>query len=294
MKTGPGPSAIDRPVVTVLVLTYNQAGTIGRCIESVLCQKTDFAFKVIVVDDASTDRTPEIIREIAARDARVVPVLRERNLFHEGGTRKSFGLIDTEFWIALEGDDWWTDERKLQLQMDALRRHPDCTICAHLTEKLNEKGEVIAVIGREGLAGEETVFGFEDAPYCHTTSRLYRGGNFAASGGLPARLAAGDAAFLYWHLDRGNMVVLNRVMSVYNFSGGGVWSSRTEKARDELNARLFLLIDQMLDFRHHEFFKRRYLPEEDWNTRTLMQISVPCPHGKSLCLELSKRPRNRG
>ena len=55
------------PKVSVIVCTYNQEGTIGAALDSILAQKTDFDFEIVVADDCSADRTPAICREYAAR-----------------------------------------------------------------------------------------------------------------------------------------------------------------------------------------------------------------------------------
>lgn len=61
------------PLVAVVAICDNHADNLARCLDSILGQKTDFPFEVIVSDDATTDGYQNIIREYAARDRRVKP-----------------------------------------------------------------------------------------------------------------------------------------------------------------------------------------------------------------------------
>ena len=57
----------NRPLVTVVVITYNHVDNIARCLDSILAQRTNFSFQVLVIDDASTDGSTDVIREYAAQ-----------------------------------------------------------------------------------------------------------------------------------------------------------------------------------------------------------------------------------
>ncbi len=115
--------------MTVRCLTYNHAPFIRQCLESIVSQKTDFAFKVVIHDDASTDGTTEIVREFAER----YPDLIEANIKDENLYSRDYRLFQKTIYTGLEGkyvawcdaDDFWTDDLKLQKQVDFLEAHPD-------------------------------------------------------------------------------------------------------------------------------------------------------------------------
>jgi len=68
------------PKVSVIVCTYNQEDTIGAALDSILAQKTDFDFEIVVADDCSADRTPAICREYAGRyPGKVRAIINEEN-----------------------------------------------------------------------------------------------------------------------------------------------------------------------------------------------------------------------
>ncbi len=119
------------PLVAIKCMTYNHGLYIGQCLEGFVMQETNFPFLAIVHDDASTDNTAEIIREYAERYPDIIkPIYESENQYskHDGSIRKIMenAIPDSVKYIALcEGDDYWTDPNKLQLQVDFLERNAD-------------------------------------------------------------------------------------------------------------------------------------------------------------------------
>ena len=275
--------------VTVLVVTYNQSGLVARCMDSILSQKTSFPFRVLVVDDASTDGTSDIVRGYASRNDNVEAVVRPANLGAAKNIGEAYGRIDTDFFILTEGDDFWIDGGKLQLEMDALSTHPECVFCAHRTRVLDKDGRVAGTIGPT-LKCDEKVYEFRKAPFCHTTSRLYR--NFLRSMSEADRMFVWRDTYLHFAaLDRGPMVYLNREMSVYNFTGNGIWTSRSPEEQARSNQAEACMSDQFLGFRHTMELRRRYLPE---SPRRLFSLSLPYSRKWKVRLSLERISAGRG
>lgn len=128
--------------VTICCLTYNHAGFIRETLDGFLMQKTAFPFEVVVHDDASTDGTADILREYADRFPGVVrPLFERENQFRRTGVypivscyREARGRYIAE----CDGDDYWTDPLKLQKQVDYMEAHPDCALCHHDYEILQD------------------------------------------------------------------------------------------------------------------------------------------------------------
>lgn len=125
-----------RPVVTVCCLAYNHEPFIGQALDGFVMQKTDFPFEVIVHDDASTDKTPGIIRDYAAsRPDLFRPVFQTENQYGKTGEYPNIRFVYPAArgkYIALcDGDDYWADPHKLQRQVDALELRKDCSLCYH-------------------------------------------------------------------------------------------------------------------------------------------------------------------
>jgi len=104
-------------------------------------QKCDFAFEVLIHDDASTDDTQEIIKEYQAKYPEIIKaVLQKENQYSKGirgiSPRFNFPRAQGKYIAMCEGDDYWTDPLKLQKQVDILERFPEVDICAHPSFRL--------------------------------------------------------------------------------------------------------------------------------------------------------------
>lgn len=119
------------PVVSVHMITYNHGPYIRAAIEGVLMQQADFEYELVIGEDCSTDDTREICFEYQRRFPERIRVLwSERNLRWVGGNVLRTALRCRGEYVAFcEGDDYWTDPRKLQKQVDALRRNPSVGVC---------------------------------------------------------------------------------------------------------------------------------------------------------------------
>lgn len=119
--------------VSVICNTYNHEKYIRDALEGFVSQKTDFAFEVLVHDDASTDRTADIIREYEAKYPELIkPVYQTVNQY----TRKvkisrtfQEPRVKGKYIAICEGDDYWSDPLKLQKQFDFMESNPDYAMC---------------------------------------------------------------------------------------------------------------------------------------------------------------------
>lgn len=114
-------------IVSVCVVTYNHEKYIEKCIESILNQETDFLFEIIVADDASTDKTLEILLQFQVKyPQRLRVIAHDVNL----GPYENYRLVHQQasgVYIAhCDGDDYWLPG-KLQKQVDFLEANPDCS-----------------------------------------------------------------------------------------------------------------------------------------------------------------------
>jgi glycosyltransferase involved in cell wall biosynthesis len=124
---------MDQPLVTVILPTHNHAPFIARAIESVLMQKTEYPFNILLHDDASTDGTADICRDFAAKFPEKITLIAQRvNQYTIDRRIQSHILIprvNAKYTAILDGDDFWIDPLKLQKQVGYLESHTDCTLC---------------------------------------------------------------------------------------------------------------------------------------------------------------------
>jgi len=123
---------LDEPLLTIKCITYNHEPFIRDALNGFLMQKTDFGFRIVIHDDASTDNTQEIIKHYARKYPNVIKtVLQEKNLHSRGIKRGPYvdPLVAGRYVAFCEGDDYWIDDRKLQMQVDFLENHKGYAFC---------------------------------------------------------------------------------------------------------------------------------------------------------------------
>ena len=130
------------PRVSVLMAAYNCAAYIGEAIESVLAQ-TMGELELILVDDGSTDQSPEIMARHAKEDARVV-IHRQENRGIGGATNQALKLARAPYVAILDSDDTMAPER-LVMQADYLDRHADIAAVGSQWFTMNTRGEIVGL-----------------------------------------------------------------------------------------------------------------------------------------------------
>jgi len=125
--------------VSVIITSYNHTDTIGRAIESVLSQKTNFDFHVVIVDDGSTDNSVNTIRQYYENSDKIGVIEFDRNLGIMQAYKAGFEYCQGEYITFCECDDYWAANSKLQKQIDYMDANPDCGFCTHrvLTSRNN-------------------------------------------------------------------------------------------------------------------------------------------------------------
>ncbi|WP_299065991.1 glycosyltransferase [uncultured Polaribacter sp.] len=119
-------------LVSISCLTFNHELYIRQCLEGFIIQKTNFAFEVLIHDDASTDKTAEIIKEYEVKYPEIIkPIYQSENQYSKGVSVSSaynFPRAKGKYIAMCEGDDYWTDPLKLQKQFDYLEMNKNCSL----------------------------------------------------------------------------------------------------------------------------------------------------------------------
>ena len=109
-----------RPLITTIVTCYNKAPWIEQCIRSVLSQSIADS-EVLVIDDASTDGSVEIVRRLEAENTgRLRTIFHRENKGIPATWREAVGAARGSYIARLDGDDWWISDDKLEKQIAAL------------------------------------------------------------------------------------------------------------------------------------------------------------------------------
>lgn len=141
-----------KPLVSVAVLTYNSETTIRQCIDSILMQKTDFDFEIVVGDDCSEDYTRSILTDYSKQyPAKFVLLFNKTN---EGVSKNNISVLSHcrgEFVAMCEGDDYWLDDKKLFRQVEFLRKNDDYGFVGSDCAMLYSDGTIKPFMTDEGL-----------------------------------------------------------------------------------------------------------------------------------------------
>ncbi len=129
-----------QPLVSICCITYNHESYIRETIEGFLMQKTKFPIEVLIHDDASTDKTADIIREYENKYPDIIkPIYQFDNKYSKGisvSETYNFPRARGKYIAMCEGDDYWTDPSKLQKQVDFMEVNPDCSLCFHASKNI--------------------------------------------------------------------------------------------------------------------------------------------------------------
>ena len=227
-----------KPTVSIICLTFNQEKFVRDCFEGFVMQQTNFPYEVLVYDDASKDGTPAIIREYVAKYPDIFkPTLYEKNNYSQGlgyvglytGIKEAQGM----YVAYCEGDDYWTDPKKLQKQVDFLESHPDYEICAHEVTVKYADGQEVPYSEFEHnlfLSVKERDYTFDNiltGNIFHVSSLMYR--NFDIQ--LPDWLPEISACDMVWYRllgEKGKLHILPDAMSVYKNHADSLTSTNAE------------------------------------------------------------------
>lgn len=119
-------------LLSVCMVSYNQEAYVRDALDSVLMQKTNFEYEIIVSDDCSKDNTVQVVKEYYDQYPNKIRILTgDKNLGYPNNQRRSLEAAKGKYIALCDSDDYWTDPYKLQKQIDYLETHPECAICFH-------------------------------------------------------------------------------------------------------------------------------------------------------------------
>ncbi len=219
------------PLCSVFMPTYNHGKYIADAIEGCLMQKTDFPFQIVICDDCSTDDTRRIIDAYAAANSNIVTSYQPENSKGANNFLDGLSLIRTKYLAMCEGDDYWTDPDKLQMQVDFLEKNSAFTVSAHKVKILYEKGVphtageyVYKNLDSKNPRIREGVFFPDEAVnnyYFQTSSFVFR---WKFAQGLPADFSKNmllDHFLFLLHAADGLIKYFDTPMSVWRHHAGG-------------------------------------------------------------------------
>lgn len=219
-------------MVSIVCEAYNHEKYIADAIGSFLMQKTEFPFEILIHDDASTDRTAEIIREYEKKYPDIIkPIYQSENQYSKG---VNVGLFNSrratgKYLAICEGDDYWTEPSKLQKQVDYMEANPECSMCVHAAQKVSSIRK--KVVSKVRPSSKSRIFTVEElieggGDFVATNSIVY---DIEKLGEMPQfyqNAVVGDYPLVIYAALKGSVYYMDEIMSAYRIGVSGSWTDR--------------------------------------------------------------------
>lgn len=257
----------DQIAVSIICNAYNHGKYIRDALEGFVMQKTDFPFEVLVHDDASTDNTADVIREYAEKYPELIkPIIQTENQYQKnrGAVRKIQAARVHGKYIALcEGDDYWNDPDKLQMQYDYMEAHPDCTLCACSTNWLNMlsgKVEKHCKIDHDMDLSLEDIILEKNGRIFPTVSVFVK--SYIWMEKLTWGFPIGDYPLAVYAALHGTVHMLAKPMCVYRWYAEGSWTARMDDSKRRANVSQRMInglqnLNEYTEYRYNDIITKR-------------------------------------
>lgn len=220
-------SHLSNKQVDVLMITYNHEQYVEKAIQGVLDQKADFRIRLIIGEDCSKDDTLRICEEFVKRyPDKIELITSNTNVGVIKNFQRIYSRCEGEYIAICEGDDYWKDPNKLQMQIDLLESDSTLVAVYHQVDVLHQNTQEVSP--GKVLKNQR----FDDFDMLNnvipTLSMVFRN--------CLGPLSLQDLGVLHidkflWNLlaMKGSFYRLEKVMAVYREHDQGVWSGADEK-----------------------------------------------------------------
>lgn len=274
----------DDILVSISCLAYNHEKYIRQALDGFIMQKTNFKYEVLIHDDASTDGTADIIREYEKKYPDIIkPIYQKENQYSQGvkfSWTYQYPRAKGKYITFCEGDDYWTDENKLQQQIDIMEQYDNVTFCSHLVNCVNEDGTPnertypINTIKEGLLKADELLeriikkneYPFQTSSYCIRSCILKQYDNKVLPDFIRLSMA-GSINLMILCAKFGDAYYIDKEMSAYRLNSIGSWSEQQKNVKNKCNHlkswnESRKALDSFLDYKWSKSIKKQVLNNE--------------------------------
>ncbi len=295
-------------MLSILVPTYNHEEFIVEALDSIRMQKTSYSYEVLVGEDASTDNTKKVLKDYEKKHPGFIQVFYRENNMMRMPIWNSLDLrhrAKGKYLITLEGDDFWTDENKIEKQISFLENHPEAIAVAHRC----------IVVGKNSMPnGEEypecrnevyTVKDFKKSvlpgQLATIMVRNYYQDNICDYSILEKKLSPGDTLLAYVLVNHGKVYCLDEIMSAYRHvtNGGSSYSANVKyiyKKEENWWRELMIYASKVPSIEGYHYIQYKYLlvilrglRDKDINYREFFSLFSKIEHKIPACILLIKQ-----
>ena len=244
--------------VSVLMITYNHEEFIAKAIDSVLMQRTNFDFEIVIGEDCSTDDTRNIVVSYQKKYSdKCRPLLNKTNVGMHRNFVQTLQACKGDYVAILEGDDYWTSVNKLQRQVEFLDNHPECAICFHNVTEFYKDGDreshnFFGYVQKEFFTVEDLLSG----NFIPTPSTMFRRGLFVEFPDWYYSLKMGDWPLHILNALHGKIGYVNEVMAVHLNHEEGVWFRKDWLEQNTESIEVYDHLYTYLEFKYRRIIRR--------------------------------------
>lgn len=254
------------PDISVLMTAYNIGNFIKQAINSVLDQKIEYTYELIIADDCSSDNTKNIVKEFIQNHPKgnLIRYYRnEKNLGLIQNSKYIFSLARGRYIAMIDGDDYWIDNEKLQKQIFFLEKNMDFNSSTGIVLMKNEETNKTKIL-RDGWntskKEEYELSNYLKGPFSQTSSYFFR--NNLQFPDWFDDLQSNDAAIFCLATKNGKIKYFKEVFSVYRMHPVNYSSKKTPK-QSRKKTKFFLdKINEYFDYKYNSIIKIRLLINE--------------------------------
>lgn len=260
--------SIDEEVkVSIHCMTYNHEKYIGQALESFVNQVTNFKFEIIVHDDASTDNTAKIVDCYAKKYPTLIkPIYQDKNIYNDPNHNAIYDymlpMTSGKYIAICEGDDYWIDNNKLQIQYDFMEENKNCSLVVNDSKILYEKDGKLKSFFNNNFEDGITKIRKEylmDNPSCFSTCSMFTKKEiFCKYKEFFMKVPMYDFMLKSVCAIEGDVYFIPTVMSVYRKGADGSWSNRIASDNEKYKIHMEYSIEylkDLMDYTNHKYDK---------------------------------------
>lgn len=262
------------PIISVLMITYNHELYIEEAINSVLSQITEYSFEIVIGEDCSTDNTRKICEELQKKHPDVIRLLpSEKNLGVNANHLRTLNECNGEYIAFLEGDDFWTDDNKLQLQVNFLENNKEYSGCFTSSRYHFEAKSFYEVMRcNKSICSFEDILMHNEVP---SQTIVYRKENLKNLPVWFSEILNGDWLIHLINTNISPYYYFDIVTAAYRIHDGGVYSGKSELYR------LIKKIDLMEKIINDKYFLIHQKDKTHKKYKNLLLAAINASNGKN-------------
>ncbi len=256
--------------LNIIMSNYNQEKYIKKAIDSILMQKLNYDYKIIITDDNSlNDNSVEIIKEYVRKyPDLIIPLYNNKNGGYLTNILRALAITKSSYFCLLDADDYYIDNNFLQRAYNFLEQHKDYVVYYENVNYLYEDNKTKPFIANDIDSGTYTFDDYltDKIPIVQTTGQFYR--NVIFSNGIPPfikqsvgteseRSYEGDYGRFLMHLKYGKAYFNNNICGIYRVLSTGIWQSLSIAKRNLIQMQFYYDYNNYYNHKYSLFFARK-------------------------------------